>query len=75
MLLGDDWRLVPQTMRTARHTLRVVRMNLAFTAIFNAVGLSLAALGLLPPIFAAAAQALPDLAILANSSRLLKQND
>ena len=29
-------------------------------------------LGLLPPIFAAAAQSLPDLGILANSSRLLR---
>jgi len=37
------------------------------------VGLTLAALGYLPPILAAAAQSLPDLGILANSSRLLKQ--
>jgi Cu+-exporting ATPase len=35
------------------------------------IGLSLAAFGLLPPIFAAAAQFLPNLGILANSSRLL----
>jgi Cd2+/Zn2+-exporting ATPase/Cu+-exporting ATPase len=52
--------------------MRIVRMNIAFTAIYNVLGLSLAALGLLPPIFAAAAQSLPDLGILANSSRLLK---
>ena len=32
-----------------------------------------AALGFLPPILAAAAQSLPDLGILANSSRLLRQ--
>ena len=36
-------------------------------------GLSLAALGLLPPMLAAAAQSLPDLGILANSPRLLRQ--
>ncbi|MFL5802855.1 MAG: hypothetical protein ACJ8CR_14070 [Roseiflexaceae bacterium] len=30
-------------------------------------------MGFLPPIFAAAAQSLPDLGILANSSRLLRQ--
>jgi hypothetical protein len=36
-------------------------------------GLSLAALVFLPPILAAAAQSLPDLGILANSSRLLRQ--
>jgi Cd2+/Zn2+-exporting ATPase/Cu+-exporting ATPase len=40
--------------------------------VYNLVGLTLAAVGLLPPIFAAAAQSLPDLGILANSSRLLR---
>jgi cation transport ATPase len=37
------------------------------------LGLTLAALGILPPILAAA-QSLPDLGILANSSRLLRQS-
>ena len=53
--------------------MRVVRLNLAFTAVYNVAGLSLAALGILPPILAAAAQSLPDLGILANSSRLQQQ--
>ena len=72
-LLRDDWSLVPEAFRIARRTLRVIRANLAFTAAYNLVGLTLAALGLLPLVAAAAAQALPDLGILANSSRLLKQ--
>jgi Cd2+/Zn2+-exporting ATPase/Cu+-exporting ATPase len=72
-LMRDDWSLVPQAFRIARRSLRVVKMNIAFTAVYNLVGLSLASLGLLPPIFAAAAQSLPDLGILANSSRLLRQ--
>jgi Cd2+/Zn2+-exporting ATPase/Cu+-exporting ATPase len=72
-LLREDWRLVPDLLRIARRTLRVVKMNIAFTAVYNLAGLSLAALGFLPPIFAAAAQSLPDLGILANSSRLLRQ--
>jgi Cd2+/Zn2+-exporting ATPase/Cu+-exporting ATPase len=73
ILLREDWRLVPQVWRIAQRTMRVIRMNIGFTALYNLVGLSLAAAGLLPPIFAAAAQSLPDLGILANSSRLLKQ--
>jgi Cd2+/Zn2+-exporting ATPase/Cu+-exporting ATPase len=48
-------------------------MNIAFTAVYNIVGLTLAAFGFLPPVLAAAAQSLPDLGILANSSRLLRQ--
>jgi len=48
-------------------------MNLAFTTLYNVLGLSLAALGILPPILAAAEQSLPDLGILGNSARLLRQ--
>jgi Cu+-exporting ATPase len=48
-------------------------MNLSSTILYNLRGLSLAGLGFLPPILAAAAQSLPDLGILANSSRLLRQ--
>jgi Cu+-exporting ATPase len=47
-------------------------MNLAFTAIYNVVGLTLAAFGILPPVFADAAQSLPDIGILSNSARLLR---
>jgi Cd2+/Zn2+-exporting ATPase/Cu+-exporting ATPase len=72
-LMREDWDLVPQAFQIARRTLGVVKMNIAFTAVYNLLGLSLAAMGFLPPIFAAAAQSLPDLGILANSSRLLKQ--
>ncbi len=71
-LMREDWTLVPEAIHIARRTMRVVKTNIAFTAIYNLVGLSLAAFGILPPILAAAAQSLPDLGILANSSRLLR---
>jgi len=70
-LMTENWLLVPAAFRLARRTTRVVRTNLLFTAAYNLVGILLAAFGLLPPILAAAAQSLPDLGILANSSRLL----
>lgn len=72
-LMREDWMLVPDVFRIARRTMRVVKTNIAFTALYNLVGLSLAAFGILPPILAAAAQSLPDIGILANSSRLLRQ--
>ena len=72
-LMRDDWTLVPEVLRIAQRTLGVVKMNLGFTAVYNVAGLTLAALGFLPPALAAAAQSLPDLGILANSSRLLRQ--
>jgi len=74
-LMREDWTLVPEAFRTAQRTMRVVKLNIGFTAAYNVVGLSLAAFGFLPPIFAAAAQSLPDLGILANSARLLRRGD
>ena len=71
-LMRDDWALVPEVIRIARRTMGIVKMNFVLTALYNVVGLALAALGLLPPVLAAAAQSLPDLGILANSARLLR---
>jgi Cd2+/Zn2+-exporting ATPase/Cu+-exporting ATPase len=72
-LMREDWALIPEVLRIARRTMGVVKMNIAFTALYNLFGLTLAAVGILPPTLAAAAQSLPDLGILANSARLLRQ--
>lgn len=72
-LMRDDWMLVPDMFRIARRTMGVVKTNLIFTGFYNVIGLSLAAFGFLPPVLAAAAQSLPDLGILGNSSRLIRQ--
>ncbi len=74
-LLREDWTLVPELFQIARRTMGVVRLNLAFTACYNLAGMSLAAFGFLPLSLAAALQSLPDLGILANSSRLLHQRE
>lgn len=71
-LMRDDWQLVPELFQISHRTMGVVRLNLGFTAVYNLLGLTLAAVGLLPPVLAAAAQSLPDLGILANSARLLR---
>jgi len=73
-LMREDWTLVPEVIRIAHRTMRIVKMNLAFTAAYNLVGLTLAAFGFLPPVLAAAAQSLPDIAILGNSARLIRQD-
>jgi P-type Cu+ transporter len=72
-LMREDWNLVPEVLKIAKRTMRIVKVNLLFTTIYNVIGLSLAAFGLLPPVLAAAAQSLPDIGIMANSARLLKQ--
>ncbi len=72
-LLEENWALVPQLLILSKRTMRIVRANIGFTTLYNLIGLSLAAIGILPPILAAAAQSLPDIGILANSSRLIRQ--
>lgn len=72
-LMKDDWMQLPRVFKIARHTMSIVKMNFGFTIAYNLIGLTLAAFGILPPILAAAAQSLPDLGILGNSSRLLRQ--
>ncbi len=71
-LMREDWNLVPEVLKIAKRTMNIVKMNLAFTTVYNLVGLSLAAIGILPPVLAAAAQSLPDIGIMGNSARLLK---
>jgi len=72
-LMREDWSLIPQLFEIAHRTMGVVKMNLTFTGVFNLLGITLAAFGFLPPVLAAAAQSIPDIAILTNSSRLLNQ--
>lgn len=72
-LLRNDWTMVPEAVQISRRATQTIRQNLGFTAFYNIIGLTLAAVGFLPPIWAAAAQSLPDVAIMLNSARLLKQ--
>ncbi len=71
-LMRDDWRLVPEAVQIGRGAFAVIRQNLLGAVMYNIVGITLAAVGLLPPILAAAAQVIPDVFILLNSSRLLR---
>ena len=43
-LMREDWHLVPDLFTIAKRTMRVVKMNLTFTILYNLLGLSLAAL-------------------------------
>jgi Cd2+/Zn2+-exporting ATPase/Cu+-exporting ATPase len=72
-LMADDWRAVPDAIRIGRRAFRTIKQNLWFTAGYNIVGMTLAATGWLPPIIAAAAQSLPDVAVMLNSTRLLRR--
>jgi Cu+-exporting ATPase len=73
VLMRDDWSQVPEAIRVGRRTFRTIQQNITFGVLYNVAGVSLAALGILPPVLAAAAQSLPDVAVFLNSSRLLRR--
>ncbi|GAB2716928.1 heavy metal translocating P-type ATPase [Halomonas garicola] len=61
---------VADAVDAARRAYGVMRQNLVFAVIYNAVGLSLAAFGMIPPVVAVIAMAASSLTVTANASRL-----
>jgi P-type Cu+ transporter len=70
ILIKDDVREVVLAIRLSRMTLGKIKQNLFWAFIYNAVGIPVAALGYLNPIFAAAAMALSSLSVIVNSALL-----
>src|SRR5581483_5893555 len=70
ILIRDDVREVVAAIRLSRLTLRKIKQNLFWAFAYNAIGIPVAALGLLNPIIAAAAMALSSLSVIVNSALL-----
>ena len=68
--MGDRLGTVLQTLLQARRTLRIVRQNLAWAAIYNAVCVPLAVAGWLPAWLAGLGMALSSLLVVMNALRL-----
>jgi Cu2+-exporting ATPase len=66
-----DLATVPTVFSLTRATRRRVHENLAWAFVYNLVAVPLAALGLINPLFAAAAMALSSLLVVANSARYI----
>jgi heavy metal translocating P-type ATPase len=71
VLLGNDLRAFAETLRIARRCRRIVMTNFAGTLVVDAVGVGLAALGLLGPLLAAFVHVASELAFILNAARLL----
>jgi Cu+-exporting ATPase len=70
VLVRDDLRVVPDAIRLADRTLRIIRGNLAWAFGYNVAALPLAASGLLNPLIAGAAMSLSSVLVVSNSLRL-----
>jgi heavy metal translocating P-type ATPase len=71
VLLGNDLLKLAETLAVARRTRRIIWANFAGTIGVDALGIALAAVGLLNPLLAAFVHVASELAFILNSARLL----
>jgi P-type Cu+ transporter len=69
-VLGGDLSLVADSLRLARRTYRVIAQNLFWAFAYNVVMIPLAVVGVLNPMWAAAAMALSSVTVVLNALRL-----
>lgn len=70
LLLRESLRPLPDSIRLARRTLKIIRQNLHWAAAYNFTALPIAALGLMPPWVAAIGMSLSSLLVVFNARRL-----
>ena len=70
IMLGDSLDPVVTALRMSSRTMRIVRQNLAWAIVYNALALPLAAAGLVPPWLAAIGMSASSLIVVLNALRL-----
>jgi Cd2+/Zn2+-exporting ATPase/Cu+-exporting ATPase len=71
MLIGNDLLRLVDTIRISRRCRRIIMQNFGGTLAVDSIGVGLAAIGLLNPLFAAFIHVVSELTFILNSARLL----
>ena len=72
VLLGNDLFKFAETLRTAKRCRRIIYFNFFGTLLVDSVGVGLAAIGMLSPLFAAFIHVSSEMVFILNSARLLR---
>ncbi len=70
--MNGDLDGVVKAIKLSKQTIQIIKQNLFWAFIYNVIGIPLAGLGLLNPIFAALAMSLSSVSVISNSLRLKK---
>ena len=70
VLISGDLSGVVKSIKLSKRTIAVIKQNLFWAFIYNVIGIPLAMLGLLNPMFAALAMSLSSVSVISNSLRL-----
>lgn len=69
-IMRPELMTIVDALNLSQKTLRTIKVNLGWAFAYNAIGLPVAALGLMSPMYAAAAMALSSLFVVTNSLRI-----